>query len=100
MASAGNGVSVTTSGVSGNTQIFAATTDGGPCQAFAVANRSASSGNVLVNIPYLHNPGDWFGIAPGNSYVFVVGLNVNGISRVDIKSDSTATADFGVVKKS
>jgi len=101
MASAGNGVTLTTTGVSGSTVIFSGASDGGPCQVFSVANRSGSSGNVLVNIPGLHKTGEWIGIAPGAPpMLFCFGLVSNGIQTVNAETDTgTATIDFGIAKK-
>ena len=62
MATAGNGVSLTTS----PTLLFNAATggDGGPCTTYMVKNRASSAGNVLVNVAGLHAPSDFVGLAP------------------------------------
>ena len=93
MATAGNGISLTTAA---NVVFDASAGDkgNGPCTAIFVSNRSSSSGNVLVNIPGLHAAGDFAGIAPGVSQAFRVG--VTGLSKITLKSDSTATADWGI----
>ena len=96
MATAGNGISLTTS----VTTLFDATSggDGEPCTTFMVKNRASSSGNALVNVQGLHNPGEYVGIAPGDSPIYFR-LGANAILKVTAKSDSTATIDHGVVAR-
>ncbi len=66
----------------------------GRASAFSITNRSASAGNVLVNIAGLHKPGDFRGIAPGLDKTFI--NPTGGIGLVTAKSDSTATIDCGI----
>jgi len=96
MATAGNGVSLTTS----ISTLFNATTggDGEACTTYMVKNRATSVGNVLVNVPGLHTAGDFLGIAPGDPPVYFR-LGTNSIFQVTAKSDSTATIDHGVVAR-
>lgn len=90
MARATTGESLTTALV----EVFNADVDGGPCAAVVIGNRSASSGNVLVNIPGLHRQGEFGCIPPGQQLPYKIG---GGITHVSWKSDGTATADFQVV---
>ena len=96
MATAGNGVALTTL----LTTLFDATAggDGEPCTTFMVKNRSSSSGNALVNVQGLHNPGEYVGIAPGDSPLYFR-LGANAIVKVTAKSDSAATINHGVVAR-
>jgi hypothetical protein len=62
-----------------------------------VSNRSGSSGNVLVNVANLHAATDFAGLAPGATMCF---KGPSGrLGKVVIKSDSTATADFGLISR-
>jgi hypothetical protein len=70
----------------------------GACTVFSLSNRSASAGNVLVNVAGLHSPGNFFGIPPTGIPVPFRNAKL-GISKVTIKSDSTAIADGGVEAK-
>jgi len=72
--------------------------DGEPCTTFMVKNRATSAGNALVNVQGLHNPGEYLGIAPGDSPIYFR-LGANAIVKVTAKSDSTATIDHGVVAR-
>lgn len=67
------------------------------CTTFSVSNSSSSSGDVLVNVPTLHDAGEWFVLEPGETAVFR--LNDLGIRKVLAKSDSTATANYGIVAR-
>lgn len=94
MASAGGGVTVTTS----LTTIFDAEDDGGKCTSFSVGVRSDSAAPVLVNVPGLHKAGEFMGIAKGTSQTFR--LNHLGIAKVFAKGDGgSATVDYGVVAR-
>ena len=96
MATAGNGVSLTTT----PSILFnaAAGGDGGACTTYMVKNRASSAGNVLVNVGGLHAPSEFVGIAPGDPPLYFR-LGTNSILQVTAKSDSTATIDHGIVAR-
>jgi hypothetical protein len=96
MATAGNGISLTTT----PTVLFNATSGGddGGCTTYMVKNRSGSAGNVLVNVLGLHAPGEFVGIAPGDPPLYFR-LGSNSILQVTAKSDATATIDCGIVAR-
>jgi hypothetical protein len=96
MATAGNGVALTTS----PTTLFNASAggDGGACTTYMVKNRASSAGNVLVNVLGLHAATEFVGIAPGDPPLYFR-LGTNSILQVTAKSDSTATIDHGIVAR-
>lgn len=68
------------------------------CKSFSVSVTSGSTSDGLVNIPGLHEAGEYFPIAKGKDYVFTHG--VIGIKRVYAKgSGGAATFNFGVVAR-
>tara|TARA_A100000172_G_scaffold81106_1_gene72985 strand:- start:2315 stop:2602 length:288 start_codon:yes stop_codon:yes gene_type:complete len=70
--------------------------DANGCTSFIVIVTAASSFDALVNIPGLHDSGEFFTVQPGTEYVFR--LNHMGIKEVFVKGDSgTAAVIYGVV---
>jgi hypothetical protein len=95
-ATAGNGISLTTSPLI----VFDATSggNGGPCTCIAISNRSSSSGNVLFNVLGIHASGDFGGIAPGVGPIYVR-VGSDALSQLTLKSDSTAVCDWWLASR-
>jgi len=97
MASAANGQTITTS----VTTIFQAknpsgANDGPKCSSFYVSVRAASAFPVGINIPGLHQAGEFAGIQPGGTIIFRL-FNL-GIAKVIAQGlGGDALVDFGVV---
>lgn len=95
MATAGNSVSLNTTG----TTLFSADTDnqGAGCRAYSIRNLD-STNHVLVNIPGLHASGEFFGLAPGERHTFRHWGNV--IKSVFAKaSASTVNIHHGIAEQ-
>lgn len=68
----------------------------GNCAAFFVGVPNSSTNGVLVNIPGIHDTGDWFPLGVGDGMVFRMGFR--GIRTVVVKGDGgAATVNYGVV---
>jgi hypothetical protein len=88
MARAGNGVAATTAA-------DAASIDGRTCYAILVKNRSASTGDLRINVPSIH--GDDYGVPlePGESQIYRCPVS---FATFNHKTDSdTATFDWEVI---
>ncbi len=93
MPSAGQ-TTVTTIG----TSIFAASHSTLRATVFGVAVTSSSSYGALVNVEGLHQPGEYYPIAPGQHREFKEGVSL--IGRVDAKGDGgDATVVFGIIER-
>ena len=99
MASAGNGVTVNSTGVN----VFDQSIDGGPCVGFFVGVRSGSAFPALINIPGLHKSGEFVGLPKGVALTFedhTQGDISEQIQTVFVKGDGGDTLlDFGVVSR-
>lgn len=94
MASAAYGVSVGTT----SHRYFDAENDGGKCTKIGINVRTLSAAPVLVNIPGLHESGEWFEVQAGQFVEFR--LNHSGIAALYMRTASgTATVSYGVTSK-
>jgi len=76
--------------------VFQAT---GGCSIFRVVCDSESGNNALVNIPGLHDAGEFFPLAPGELADFR--LNHGGIRAAFVKGDGgDADIRFGIISRS
>lgn len=93
-ASAANNQSIGTDEV----PIFDARDNGGQCTSFYVHCLSTSTNPILINVPSLHDDGEFIAIRPGLSIIFRLGQK--GLGRVNAKgSGGTAVIDWAVVAK-
>lgn len=94
MSSAAFNVSVTTA----LQKFFDAANDGGKCTEFAVTVEAGSAAPVLVNVPGLHKPGEYYEVQAGQTMLFRLGPL--GIAEVYFKTSAdTATISYGVTAK-
>ena len=97
MASAANGQTITVA----VSKVFQATNpsgnnDGPKCSSFYVSVRAASAFPVGVNIPGLHQDGEFAGIQPGGTIIFRL-FNL-GIAKVFLQGlGGDSLVDYGVV---
>jgi len=83
----------------GGTDIYEPTGITAGCTEFKVGVTSGSGFPALINIPGLHDAGEFFPLVAGESIIFR--LNPIGIRKVTVKGDGgDADITFGVVTKS
>lgn len=91
MPSAGNDITTTTSPTTislGNN----------PASAGWIRARTANTGQVLVNVPGLHDPGDFLALEAGVALYFKVGINA--LASIIVKgSDTSQVFDYGVAAR-